>query len=302
MDKTILRALERKTIAYRVDFARIGGGPMAGLFLSQLFYWSDKCSDPDGWVYKTQKEWETELAMSRRNQETARKKLVDAGLIQEKLQGVPARLHYRYRPEAVYNALERLAESDKLESTKEPTENGGKSQTKKGENALSSITEITTETTSETTTSVAKATSSPWGEFLDTIRKAHEYQTGSPYPIASWSAKDMGAAKTLFKRIEAQFKDTPALLLDTVKARAYKFIQLSKVDGFLAKKSVTASNLSWAWDNLAAAQMVDPRAVRELERAKFTAAYETMPGAEQTLSPEDPGYLEQQQKALMGEG
>lgn len=302
MDKTILRALERKTIAYRVDFARIGGGPMAGLFLSQLFYWSDKCIDPDGWVYKTQKEWETELAMTRRNQETVRKKLVESGLIEEKLKGVPARLHYRYKPENVYNALTRLAESDEQADLNETSENGGKSHTREDENALSSITEITTETTPETTTMPAKAGHSLKGEFLDTIRKAHEYQTGSPYPISSWSEKEHGSAKKLFKRVSAQFQ--PELLIPEVRARCMKFIGLSKIDGFMAKKSVTASNLAWAWDNLAATQVIDHEAKHQLEQQEkqksFDAAYGGQDDQVRLLSPGDAGYEEQQTKALMG--
>jgi hypothetical protein len=82
-------------VAYHPSFAAIGGSVNAGLFLAQLFYWHDRGSDPDGWIYKTQAEWEEETGLSRWEQETARRRLRERGLVEEKLAGLPARLHYR---------------------------------------------------------------------------------------------------------------------------------------------------------------------------------------------------------------
>ena len=87
--------LETGPIAYYRAFAAVAGGVTAGVFLSQLYYWHDRGRDPAGWIYKTQAEWEAETGLTRREQETARRKLRERGLVEEKLAGLPARLHYR---------------------------------------------------------------------------------------------------------------------------------------------------------------------------------------------------------------
>jgi len=91
----VRRLAGSRVVAYHPSFAAIAGGVTAGLFLAQLFYWHDRGSDPDGWIYKTQAEWEEETGLSRWEQETARRRLRERGLVEEKLAGLPARLHYR---------------------------------------------------------------------------------------------------------------------------------------------------------------------------------------------------------------
>ena len=95
MNKRILLAALQRPIAFHKIFAQISGGITSGLFLSQLFYWHDKGSDPDGWIYKNYREWEEETTMTRRELDTARKRLKAIGVIQEKKAGAPAKLFYR---------------------------------------------------------------------------------------------------------------------------------------------------------------------------------------------------------------
>ena len=90
-----LRACLQHPIAYHRVFAAVAGGATAGLLLSQLFYWSDKGSDTDGWIYKTQAGIEDETALTRWEQESARKSLRERGLVEEKKRGLPAKLYYR---------------------------------------------------------------------------------------------------------------------------------------------------------------------------------------------------------------
>jgi hypothetical protein len=92
--KSLLSALQRP-IAFHKIFAQISGGITSGLFLSQLFYWHDKGSDPDGWIYKNYREWEEETTMTRRELDTARKRLKAIAVIEEKKAGAPAKLFYR---------------------------------------------------------------------------------------------------------------------------------------------------------------------------------------------------------------
>jgi hypothetical protein len=136
--KAVLMEVLRRPIAYHVVFAEVSGGVTSGVFLSQLFYWADRGKDPDGWIYKTQDEWQEETGLSRREQETARKRLKRRGILEEKLAGMPARLHYRinldHLIELVY-AQSSLAESANQVCTNPPIKNGGKRQSSLAESA-----------------------------------------------------------------------------------------------------------------------------------------------------------------------
>jgi hypothetical protein len=101
-----LRYLLRRPIAFHRVFADLAGGATGGLFLSQLFYWSDKGADPDGWIYKTQEDWTEETALTRSEQERARKYLRSCGLLEEARRGVPSRLFYRLNVECLATMLD----------------------------------------------------------------------------------------------------------------------------------------------------------------------------------------------------
>lgn len=99
----ILPLLDRP-IAFQRSFIRLGIGVTASLFLSQMTYWTNRSGD-DGWVYKTQEEWEEETGLSRYEQEGARKKLRSIGVLLEKRKGVPARLFYKVDNDVLYQLL-----------------------------------------------------------------------------------------------------------------------------------------------------------------------------------------------------
>lgn len=124
--------------------------------LSQAFYWNGKIPESrKGWFYKTQKEWTEETCLSRREQETARKTLLATGIWEEKLEGIPAKLHFRINLAALYAKLVVLskkqalsmAESAILDCTEAPYLIGGFRQT-------TICTETTSESTAESTKSV----------------------------------------------------------------------------------------------------------------------------------------------------
>jgi hypothetical protein len=81
-------------------------GPAAGIFLRQLFYWTGKQHDPEGWIYKTQSEMEQETGLARKQQEKARKILCKYGVLEEVKRGVPCRLWYRVDLEALLRFME----------------------------------------------------------------------------------------------------------------------------------------------------------------------------------------------------
>ena len=105
---SILNLLDRP-IAYHRAFAAISGSICGGIFLSQAFYWSQRTSDPDGWFWKTQEQWFDETFMTRYEQETARKKLVSIGVLEQKKQGMPAKLFYRIDREALEVKMQKYA-------------------------------------------------------------------------------------------------------------------------------------------------------------------------------------------------
>ncbi len=127
-----------RPIAYYPEFAKALKSVNATIFLCQLLYWKGKGKKKNGWIYKSRKEMEEETALSRREQDTARRILKTAGILKEKLAGVPATVHYKINTDKLNEIVEtyleqkelsRLAESAKLDCTKRVNLNGGNEQT-----------------------------------------------------------------------------------------------------------------------------------------------------------------------------
>jgi len=131
-----------RPVAFQRPFVSLGCGITGALLLSQACYWQNRVTSKDGFFYKTANEWEEETGLTRREQETARKRLKDIGVLEEVLRGVPAKVNYRVNAKALKQALDvvSMAESAKLDETEAPNCDGGKRQTN---------TESTTESTTE---------------------------------------------------------------------------------------------------------------------------------------------------------
>ena len=67
----MIEELLKRPIAYNPIVAKAFGSVKLGILWSQIYYWTDKTKDPDGWIYKTQNEVFDETGLSRREQETA---------------------------------------------------------------------------------------------------------------------------------------------------------------------------------------------------------------------------------------
>ena len=100
--KETIVAVLGSPVAYYAAFAKPLGSVEAGIFASQLFYWSGKGRDPQGWIYKTQAEIDAETGLARRSQETARRHLRQLGVLEEKVAGIPAKLYYRLNLDALF--------------------------------------------------------------------------------------------------------------------------------------------------------------------------------------------------------
>ena len=73
-----------RPVAYYPKLRKItGNSTTAAILLCQFIYWRGKEKSADGWLYKTSLEIEEETGLSYKEQKTARKKLLEAGLMEE---------------------------------------------------------------------------------------------------------------------------------------------------------------------------------------------------------------------------
>lgn len=138
---SVLKTLDRP-IAFQRHFVSLTGSITGALFLSQSVYWHNRNKSEDGWWWKTQKEWEEETGMTRRELETAR--AACARFIKFERRGVPATSFYKIDEESLASSL---AEYANLDCPKPPIQNGGNGRTGMAEPAKQHIRETTSETT-----------------------------------------------------------------------------------------------------------------------------------------------------------
>ena len=172
----LLQLLDRP-IAFHRCFVTLTGSVTAALMLSQALYWQRRCKDPEGWWYKTRDDWAEETGLSRYEQEGARKRLRELGVMQEHLRGLPATIWYRVNEERLLEGLSKVAQR----ATSNPVPVGGKPAVQLVENqptgwrknhqlvggkppnklAGFAPTFKGTETTTETTTEITTTTPNP---------------------------------------------------------------------------------------------------------------------------------------------
>jgi hypothetical protein len=78
----LLRVKKRVwSIPVRQEYIGFTGNIKNAVFLTQLIYWAERANRADGGVYKTSKQWQAELGLSKRELENARKTLEDLGIL-----------------------------------------------------------------------------------------------------------------------------------------------------------------------------------------------------------------------------
>ncbi len=73
--------------------AKFGGN--AAILLGQFLYWQRRSQSDDGWFWNTQADLQEQTGLTDEMQLTARKKLKQLGVLEERKRGIPARLEYR---------------------------------------------------------------------------------------------------------------------------------------------------------------------------------------------------------------
>jgi hypothetical protein len=97
--------LPNRIVGYSPDLARIVGGATTGLFLSQLLFLSDKGANPEGWVYKSEADMGKETGLTKREQQTARRKLLSLGVIAIMRGGFRNTYHFMVIWEKLYQVI-----------------------------------------------------------------------------------------------------------------------------------------------------------------------------------------------------
>jgi hypothetical protein len=116
--------LPNRVVGYSPDLARAVGGATIGLFLSQLLFLSDKGNNPDGWVYKSEQEMGRETGLTKREQQTARRKLLALGVIQIDRRGFKFTYHFKVIWERLYQVIEQFQQRQTVVTEKtEPLQN-----------------------------------------------------------------------------------------------------------------------------------------------------------------------------------
>ena len=87
-----------KPVTYFPNLRRITSSTAATLFLSQLIYWCDKTKD-NGWIWKNSMQIAEETGLTYNEQRSARKRLVELGLIQEREQKTKHRIDFKVNQE-----------------------------------------------------------------------------------------------------------------------------------------------------------------------------------------------------------
>jgi hypothetical protein len=103
--------LGRDVLAFHPALTRVTGSITAGLMLSQSLYWTrvlmEQQRQPNEWFWKTHRDWETEIALSKHEQITARKRLSALPFWHEQRRGTHGRMHFRVDLDALATHLDR---------------------------------------------------------------------------------------------------------------------------------------------------------------------------------------------------
>lgn len=90
-----IKELLKHPIAYQPVIAKAFGSVKLAVLWCQIYYWSDKTTDPDGWIYKTREDIFDETGLSRKEQETARRVGAGMGVLESRRMGQPCTVHFR---------------------------------------------------------------------------------------------------------------------------------------------------------------------------------------------------------------
>ncbi|WP_260459688.1 hypothetical protein [Bacillus cereus] len=129
-------------------FIKLTGDLTTAVLLNQIVFYSDKSKRTDGYFYKSHKEWQEEICLTKRQVSYSTAKLKEMGLVDTKLMkanGAPT-LHYKLDYDKLVDWIVTNCNNGKLQSV-----------TMDSNNMSQSLTENTTENTTKNNICAAKA-------------------------------------------------------------------------------------------------------------------------------------------------
>jgi len=101
----LIEALGQKPIAFNPLLAKLANSAAAGLFLSQLLFWSGKGHEE--WIYKTIHEVKEETTLTRSEQDRAIRIWRSLGVLKVVLRGIPRKRYFYVEKVILEELLER---------------------------------------------------------------------------------------------------------------------------------------------------------------------------------------------------
>lgn len=252
--------LMRRPVAFHPVLARLFGGVNEALLWQQIYYWSDKGSLEDGWIYKTKEELEEETTLTRKQQDLARKNLEALGVLSVELRktGDAPTLHYKVYPGVVESLFESKLEHDEPISTKLDYPQRDYSFSTKGTNPLY------TESTHTSTTSSRESVGTENDVQDDEYSTVAVDDWGNEY-TARWQKRDTSYRKVFeivggknYPKVWDRYSSTKKSALGLIKEhgweqieKAMAFYRAHENDPFIPQLS-TPIDLDTKWDKLLA--------------------------------------------------
>jgi uncharacterized phage protein (TIGR02220 family) len=156
-------------------YVQYTGDLTTAILLNQIVFYSDKSKRPDGYFYKTYKEWEEEICLSERQVRYSINKLKEKGIIEAN--GSPT-VHYKLVYDNFVDSILTFCQIPTLQNVSIHSDNES-----------DSLTEITTENTTEITTKEKDII--PFSEIITYLNE----KTQSNYKASSKKTKDLITAR-----------------------------------------------------------------------------------------------------------
>ncbi len=116
----LLEEVTRKVIAVPQIYTKITGSISNALLLAQIKYWYERC----GTFYKSDPEFADELGIGINQFKSAKKKLIELGIIEVEVKGVPPKSYYTLNEDKITELmLSYLHDNDMIDENSYPIEN-----------------------------------------------------------------------------------------------------------------------------------------------------------------------------------
>jgi hypothetical protein len=137
---------QKNIITIPREFVAYTGDMNSAVLLSQVVYWSERTKDPNGWIFKTYKDWHNEIALSEYQVRQAAKKLKLMGILETKVKkafGNPT-VHYRLDKLRFSESFLEFLKKRKFENSRNDSEGNAGSSNTENNNYPTNKTETTT--------------------------------------------------------------------------------------------------------------------------------------------------------------